>query len=70
SERLVPGLGNTTVMKERMFSLFPEKSSGYKGKKGLLIKGKFVVEVNQSIPFGVFSAIEVNSVTALKKKLY
>lgn len=63
----IPGLGSTTTMAKRLYAQFPEKFSGYKGKQRLLITGKFVLEVDEQVPFGVLKVLEVTSVESLAR---
>ncbi len=60
----IPGLGNIQRMEDKLYALFP---SGFKEgpKHWLLIKGKFVLEVDESIPFGTLKVLEVKDVRKL-----
>ncbi|MFH0817518.1 MAG: hypothetical protein V1909_02680, partial [Candidatus Micrarchaeota archaeon] len=65
-EDMVPGFSVSRQMEDKLFSKFPVQFGQFKGETDLLVKGKFVIEVNEALPFGTLKVLEVNDVQRLR----
>ncbi len=62
--RGILGLGGIENMGHKLYASYPEKFAGTK-HENLLIKGKFVLEVDEGMPFGTLRVERVDSVQKL-----
>ena len=60
------GLGHFRGINHKLDAVFPGQYARYDGKSNLLIRGKFVLEVDESRPFGMLKVERVDKVEELK----
>ncbi len=66
SESSALGFSVSRQMKGKLFSKFPAQFEHLKNQGDLLIKGKFVLEVDEARPFGTLKVLEVSEVQKIE----
>lgn len=62
------GLGGVEDMREKLYALFPKEPATSVGAGGLIIRGKFVLDVDECLPFGTLRVERVDSVEKIRNE--